>query len=75
MSLHITLGTVRIPEPGMQAKYFAAYLVAVGFTVNLFLCSAITLVFTFLDVRRIKKESEQELRRRELVKEQGVVVV
>jgi len=66
ITLRTTLNTLAIPDPQTQAKYFAAYLVACGFTLLCGLGSAISLTFTFFDVRRIKKDSEQEKRRRVL---------
>lgn len=66
LALKITLNTVAIPDVQTHANYVAAYLVACGFTALCGVGSAISLTFTFFDVRRIKKDSEQEKRRRAL---------
>src|SRR5437016_13709514 len=46
IALKITLNTVPIPDVQTQAKYFAAYLVAIGFTVLCGGASAVMLVRT-----------------------------
>ena len=66
VTLKITLNTVAIADVQTHANYVAAYLVAWGFTALCGVGSAISLIFTFFDVRRIKKDSEQEKRRRAL---------
>lgn len=73
LTLKVTLSTVTIPDVQTHANYVAAYLVACGFTVLCGVGSAISLTFTFFDVRRIKKDSEQEKRRRALAEAGGGV--
>ena len=70
LSLGITLNTVSIPGVQTRANYVAAFIVALGFTSLLFVCATVSLTWTFLDVRKIKKESEQEKRRLGVLKEQ-----
>lgn len=67
LSLWITLKTVSIPDVGTHSNYFAAFLVATCFTIILGIASVIALVSTFFQVSKIKKESEQEQRRRSLL--------
>lgn len=66
LALKITLNTVAISDVQTHANYVAAYIVACGFTALCGVGSVIGLTFTFFDVRRIKKDSEQEKRRRAL---------
>lgn len=66
LTLKVTLSTVAIADVQTHANYVAAYLVAWGFTALCGIGSAISLTFTFFDVRRIRKDSEQEQRRRAL---------
>lgn len=67
LSLWITLKTITIEDVAIRANYFAAFLVSIGFTVILLVVSVIILISTFKDVSRIKTESEQEKRRREMI--------
>jgi hypothetical protein len=63
LTLGITLNTVDIPVVQTRSNYVAAFIVALGFTSLLFVFAAVSLIRKFLDVRKIKKESEQEKRR------------
>src|SRR6266480_1071210 len=57
IALKITLNTVPIPDVQTHANYFAAYLISIGFTV---LCgggASVSVGKTFLEVRRIRKDS------------------
>ena len=66
IALKITLNTVPILDVQTHANYFAAYLISIGFTVICGAGAAVSVGKTFLDVRRIRKDSEQEQRRRTL---------
>jgi hypothetical protein len=72
IALKITLNTVPIPDVQTHANYFAAYLISVGFTVICGAAAAISVGKTFFEVRRIRKDSEQEQRRRDLAEAENV---
>ena len=67
LTLWVTLKTIAFTDPTSHSNYFAAFLVSLGFTVILFAVSVIVLAAAFLDVRKIRRESEQEKRQRDLL--------
>lgn len=69
LALGITLKTVNIPEGKLYLGFVAGFLVSVSLTVILLIVVLITCYRMSKDAGRIKEESEQEQRKRDLLRE------